>query len=439
MTAPAVCDLVVDARWVLPVVPYGQLLAEHAVVIAEGRIVEVVPSAMVAGRWQPAQRIDRTEHLLMPGLVNARTQAATTLFRGLADDLRTGAPQRRRIRPLERRWVSADMVRDGTRLAIAEMLAGGTTCFGDAYLFPDAAAGAAAELGMRCVAGLPFSDSPTPWADSADEHLNKAIDVHDAWAADPLVSVRFVIDSLNECSDASLRRLRTLADELELGIHVPFMDSREQSADSRRDHGAAPLARLSASGLLNAGLSLAHTVQIDTEELRCIATAGASVVHCPQSNAKLAAGIAPVRDLIDAGVVVGLGTDGAASNNDLDMLSEMHTAALLARLRESDPLALTAHECIAMATVGSARSLGLGNVIGSLETGKQADVVAIAFDEPACWPVHDPVSQLVFAAARCAIADVWIAGQQRFSQGTYSRLDLNAVHSRTEEWRARLC
>ncbi|MEO0579258.1 MAG: amidohydrolase family protein [Pseudomonadota bacterium] len=319
------------------------------------------------------------------------------------------------------------------------MLAGGTTCFGDAYLFPDACANAASELGVRCVAGLPFNDQPSPWARDANEHLTKAIEVHDAWMADPLISARFVIDSLNGCSDASLRNLRTLADELDVRVHVPFMDTREQLAESQREYGATPLERLQASGLLNTGLSLAHAIQIGSEDLRIIATSGASVVHCPQSNAKLAAGIAPLRALCDAGVNVGLGTDGAASNNDLDMLSEMHTASMLARLREADPLALTAHECLAMATLGGARTLGLAQDVGSIERGKYADLVAIAFDEPACWPVHDPVSQLVFAAARCDVADTWIAGQKRFSAGSYSRLDLNAVHSRTEEWRARLC
>ncbi|MEM1262664.1 MAG: amidohydrolase family protein [Pseudomonadota bacterium] len=439
MAASQPCDLVIEARWVVPARPTGLVLDNHAIVIADGRVIEVAPIEVARALWRPTERVERRRHLVLPGFINARTQAATTLFRGLADDLRTGDPQRRRLGSLEQRWVSADMVRDGTRLAVAEMLAGGTTCFADAYWFPDACAEAAADFGMRCVVGLPFTERPPRWSSATEGYLGRAIDVHDQWASDPLISTRFVIDDVNDCSDAGLRRLRTLADELDLRLHVPFMDTREQLAESERRHGAAPLARLESAGIVNANLSLAHAIQLSCDDLRRITTAGAAVVHCPQSNAKLAAGIAPIRDLRDAGIAVALGTDGAASNNDLDMLSEMHTAAMLARLREADPLALTAHECINMATLGGARCLGLERDIGSIEPGKLADLVAIAFDEPACWPVHDPVSQLVFAATRCAVADTWIAGQNRFTQGTYSRLDLNAVHSRTEEWRERLC
>ncbi len=418
--------------------PVGRTLENHAIAVSDGRILDLCPAAEARRLYSPKETVERGHHLLTPGFINTHTHAAMVLLRGCCDDLPLEPWLRRRIWPLEQRFVDADFVRDGTRLAIAEMIAGGTTCFADMYFFPGAAAAAASEAGMRMVAGLIFSDQATVWARNADKYLERASQVHDEFATNALVSTQFAPDSPLAAGDEDMERLRALADELELRVHLHCQETPEQVAACIKRYGERPLARLKRLGLLNAGLSIAHGVHLDDEDIRVLGDAGASVAHCPESNAKLGSGIAPLASLRNADVNVSIGTDGAASNNDLDMLGEMRSAVFLARAREANPEALSAHQVLAMGTIGGARTLGLERDIGSLEKGKFADLSCFDLSAPATTPVNDAVSQLVFSASRDQVTDTWVAGRQIYAEGQHKTLQLSEVLARSLEWRHRL-
>ncbi|MEM7294926.1 MAG: amidohydrolase family protein, partial [Pseudomonadota bacterium] len=343
-----------------------------------------------------------------------------------------------RVFPLEAQWVSAELVRDATRLACAEMSAGGITTFADMYFYPDATIEAAGEARMRIVAGLPATNVKTPWADGLDEHLEKSLAVFDQYRSAANVNFQFAPDSTNLLVDADLTRIKTLADQLDLFVHTNFQETEAQARVSVEKFGATPIERLQHAGLLNERLSGAHAVYLSEDDLTAVAAAGAHVVHCPTSNAKLAAGSAPISEYHSKNVVVALGTDSALSNNALDMLREMRSAAMIARLRTGDATALDARQCLSMATIGGARALGLSHEIGSLEIGKFADVVCVDLDEPNCWPVYDPVTQLVFAADRHQISDTWVAGDAIYSDNKHQHLDLDWVRERALEWFQRI-
>lgn len=431
-------DTLIAARWVIPVEPRGSVLEDHAVAVRHGRIVDVVPAAEAAGRFHARERVDRPHHVLIPGLVNAHTHAAMSLLRGLADDMPLQRWLGEHIWPAEHRLVDRGFVRDGTRLAIAEMLLGGTTCFADMYYFPDTAAETAAAAGIRMVAGLIAIEFPTAWAKDADEYLAKGLALHDRYREHPLVSTAFAPHAPYTVADATLSRIRRLADQLELPVHMHLHETAQEVADGVAEHGCRPLARIERLGLLNPSLMAVHMTQLESGEIEALARAGASVVHCPASNMKLASGACPVAALAEAGVNLALGTDGAASNNRLDMLGELRLAALLAKHTRGDPAALDAAAALEMATLGGARALGLGDRTGSLVPGKWADLACLALDQPGELPVLHPLSQLVYAADRSRVSDVWVAGRVQVRDHRLlkeSREDLAALAT---EWAARV-
>ncbi|MEO0996354.1 MAG: TRZ/ATZ family hydrolase [Pseudomonadota bacterium] len=435
------CDTLIFARWVCPVRPAGPTLDDHAVAIDAGRIVAVLPAADAAAAFSPRTTIERPHHLLTPGFVNAHTHAAMTLFRGMAEDVALDAWLSDTIWPAEAQIVGHEMVIDGTRLAIAEMLGGGTTCFADMYLFPDAAADVADECRMRAVLGLPVIDFPTAWARDPDEYFSRAVTVADRCQPNPLLTTQFAPHSAYAVSAENLARTRVLADQLDSRVHVHLHETAAEVSDSLSAHGVRPLQALQQAGLVNGGLVAAHAVHLSDDDLTQLAAAGVSVVHCPESNAKLASGLANVVRLRDAGVTVALGTDGAASNNDLDMLGEMRTAALLSRLATGNAAALTAADCLEMATLAGARALGLDAETGTIEPGKAADLACIDLRAAATWPVHDPVTHLVYSAGREQVVDTWVAGRALQRDGRLTGIDTGAVLDRSLEWldRHRAC
>ncbi len=431
-------DTLIEARWVIPVEPDELVLEDHAVAVKEGRILAVLPVAEAAQRYQPTVVHTLSGHVLIPGLVNTHTHAAMTLFRGLADDIPLMTWLKDHIWPAEQRWISDSFVQDGVRLAAAEMLRGGTTCFNDMYFFPDDTARVVAAVGMRAVVGLIVIDFPTVWARDADEYLAKGLDVHDQFRSDPLVRTAFAPHAPYTVEDVPLERVRVLAEELDIPVHMHVHETQDEVQSGLEHYGKRPLARLDELGLLSPRLVAVHMIQVENEEIDRVADCGASVVHAPESNLKLANGFCPVQRLMEAGINVALGTDGAASNNDLDMLSEMHTAALLAKAVAGTPSALPAHSALRMATLNGARALGLDRELGSLEPGKAADIVAVDLRGVETQPVYHAMSQLVYSCNRQQISDVWIAGRHVLKDCVLTTIDEREVLERAQRWREKL-
>ncbi|MCC6301478.1 MAG: TRZ/ATZ family hydrolase [Gammaproteobacteria bacterium] len=431
-------DTLIHARWIIPVEPDGAVYEHHALAIQGGRIADILPSSEAERRYDAAQALRLDEQALIPGLVNAHTHAAMCLFRGLSDDLPLMQWLQDHIWPAEAAWVGAEFVFQGSQHAIAEMLRGGTTCFNDMYFFPDETARAASHAGMRAAIGLIMIDFPTAWAADADEYLSKGLELHDRFRGDPLIRTVFAPHAPYTVSDAPLQKIRTLADELDIPVHMHVHETAGEVEGSLERHGLRPIARLERLGLLSPRLLAVHMTQLGDDEIAQLAHTGAHVIHCPESNLKLASGFCPVHTLLRAGVNVALGTDGAASNNDLDMFGEMRTAALLAKAVAGDASALPAAAALRMATLNGARALGLDDEIGSLRRGKSADIVAVRLGDIESRPVYHPVSQLVYACGRQQVSDVWIAGRHLLKDRRLTTLDEAAILVNTEAWREKI-
>jgi 5-methylthioadenosine/S-adenosylhomocysteine deaminase len=431
-------DTLLCARWVVPVEPRDLVLEEHAVAIADGRILALLPRAEALARYRPHTTVVLDRHALLPGLVNAHTHAAMTLLRGLADDLPLMRWLQEHIWPAEGRWVSEEFVRDGTRLAVAEMLRSGTTCFNDMYFFPDVTARVASAAGIRAVVGLIAIDFPTVWAADAGEYLDKGLAVHDEFRHDALVRTAFAPHAPYTVSDAPLERIRVLADELDIPIHMHVHETAHEVAEAVARHGERPLARLARLGLLSPALLAVHMTQLEAAEIDTLAAAGVRVVHCPESNLKLASGFCPVARLQAAGITVALGSDGAASNNDLDLFGELRCAALLAKAVAGDASVLPAARALEMATLDGARALGWDEEIGSLVAGKAADLVAVRLDGIETEPLYQPLSQIVYALDRGRVSDVWVAGQHLLRERHLTTLDEQEILADARRWGERI-
>lgn len=431
-------DLLIFARWIVPVEPAGLILEDHALAVRAGRIVGLLPATEAEQRYPAAARLERPSHLLMPGLVNAHVHAPMTLFRGMADDLPLAVWLQEHMWPAEARWVGADFVRDGVELALLEMIRSGTTCFNEMYFFPDITAEVALEHGVRAAVGMILIDQPSAWARSVEEYFEKGLAVHDRFRGSELITTSFAPHAPYTVSDESLRRIRMLSDELDAPVHMHVHETADEVESALAASGERPLTRLARLGLTGPMLSAVHMTTLEPAEISQLAERGTNVIHCPESNLKLASGFCPVTTLLDAGVNVALGTDGAASNNDLDMIGEMKTAALLAKGVAQSAAALNAFQVLQMATLNGARAIGLGDQVGSLEVGKAADLVCVDLSQPATSPVHNPVSQLVYAASRDQVSDVWVAGRQLLKDGMHTGMQSQPILARAEAWRRRM-
>ena len=412
-------------------------MEDHAVLVRDGRIEAVLPTSELS-HWKVGELLDRPSHALIPGLVNAHTHAAMTLLRNAAGGLPLDDWLRHRIWPLEARLVDERFVEDGTALAIAEMLLGGITCFADMYYHPDVAARVAARSGMRACIGLPVLEQPTSWARDLDEYLDRGLRLRDTYRDDPLVGTLFVLHSPASTGDATLARVRILSDQLQAPVMTHLLESPTDRAREERRHGRGPLERLAAAGLVNDLLVAVHCVQLNMTEIAQVAEAGANVVHCPGSNLKLASGIAPLDELRRAGVRVALGTDGAASNDALDVLGEARLAALLAAGTTGNAAALPPHDALHMATLAGAQALGLGEVTGSIVPGKWADLAALRLDGPMAQPIHDVASAIVHSAGRGGVCDTWVAGRHLVTDGRLQRMSPRDLAERAAAWRPRV-
>lgn len=435
---PQPCDLLIEAGWVVPVVPHGVVLTDHAVAVSNGRIQAILPIHEARAQFVPKETVARPEAALIPGLVNAHTHNPMTLLRGVADDLPLMTWLREHIWPVEGAVMGPEFVADGTTLAIAEMLRGGTTCANENYFFADVAAAVYKKHGFRALVGSVIIDFPSAWAKTDDEYFDRACELHDAWHGDALVGTAFAPHAPYTVSDANFERVRMLADQLDVLVHLHTHETAQEIADSIKLHGQRPLARLDRLGLVNDRLIAVHMTQLTEAEIALCAERGVSVVHCPESNLKLASGFCPACALLKAGVNLAIGTDGCASNNDLDMFGETRTAALLGKAVASDAAGFSAHEALRAATLGGASALGFGDKVGSLEVGKQADLVCVDLAQLETQPLHHVVSQLVYAAGRQQVSDVWINGVAKLRQRVLVDMDMDAIIANAKQWRQRI-
>ncbi|MEZ0232827.1 MAG: TRZ/ATZ family hydrolase [Methylophilaceae bacterium] len=436
-------DLVIEARWVLPVIPHGQVLERVSVVVNDGAIIEILPIEQARQRYSPAQRIELSEHILIPGLINLHTHAAMTLMRGLADDVPLMPWLSEHIWPAEKQLISPRFVRDGTLLGCAEMLAGGITCFNDMYFYPQATAEAAIQSGMRANLGLVVLEFPLPYANDADDYLQKGLEARDSWRGQPLLSSSLAPHAPYTVSNHTFEKVMTYAEQLGLGIHIHLHETQEEIRQSIEQYGMRPLRRLADLGILGPNLVAAHCTCADEADIKILAEYGCHVAHCPTSNLKLASGIAPVAAMVSKHVNVGIGTDGAASNNRLDMFAEMRMAALLAKGITGDATVVSAAEALQMATINGARALGMDDKIGSIEIGKLADLTAVKITSPETLPCFDPISHLVYVLGREHVSHVWVAGDLRYQKhddqnGVYANIEPAELKEITSLWQVKL-
>lgn len=430
-------DTLLHPDWIVPVLPRGAALPEHSLAITDGHISHIMPRSEAAG-LSAGRELALPGQALMPGLVNTHGHAAMTLLRGYADDLPLMPWLEQHIWPAEGTHVSPEFVRDGTELAIAEMLLAGTTTFSDMYFFPDAAATAATEAGIRCQIVFPILDFPSAWARDADEYISKGLRVRDDMKHHSLLTFGFGPHAPYTVSPESLQKVATYAAELDIPVQIHLHETAGEVLAAVEATGERPLDSLNAIGLLGPKTQCVHMTDLGDQDIALLAATGAHVVHCPQSNMKLASGACPVNRLVDEGVNVALGTDSAASNNDLNLFSEMQSAALLGKLTAANAAALPAADALYMATMGGARAMGLDDRIGSLEPGKQADVIAVDLSGPECQPLYNPLSQLVYACNGSQVSHSWVAGEPLLAQGRLTRIDLQGLQQRVAGWQCKI-
>lgn len=427
-------DAIIHAKWLIPMTETGLVLEDHCLVIHQQLIREILPSTEVGNTYFSKEVYQLDEHILIPGLINAHGHAAMTLLRGYADDLALKPWLEERIWPAEGRWVSEEFVQDGTELALAEMLLAGTTAFTDMYFFPDFAARAALKANMRAHLASPVLDFPTVWAKDPDEYIHKAMSLHDQYKNNDHITVGFGPHATYTVSDKPMQTLATYASELDIAIHMHVHETAQEIALAVEKSGTRPLKHLDELGLLIPNLQCVHMTQLQADEISLLAERGASVVHCPASNMKLASGICPVGELLAAGVTVALGTDGSASNNELNLLQEMRLAALLGKIASGDAANPSAWDVLRMATVNGAELMGLSDQLGTLESGKYADITAVSLNRVNSTPVYDPVSTLIYSTQSSQVSHVWVAGQLNVKNGELLSLDISHLQEKARYW-----
>ncbi len=430
-------DLLLLPTWLVPVEPAGVVLKEHGLGIRDGCIVFIGPRA-AALKLEASEVRELPGMLLSPGLINAHGHAAMSLFRGLADDLPLMTWLEKHIWPAEAKWVDEAFVRDGTDLAIAEQLKGGITCFSDMYFYPKIASDCVHNSGMRAQIAIPILDFPIPGASNADEAIRQGIELFGDLKHHPRIKITFGPHAPYTVNDDNLEKIRIIAEELDAAIHMHVHETAFEVQQAVEQTGERPLARLGRLGLLGPRFQAVHMTQISEDDLALLVESNTSVIHCPESNLKLASGFCPVERLWQAGVNVAIGTDGAASNNDLDLLGETRTAAMLAKAVAGSATALDAHRALRMATLNGARAMGLDSQIGSLEVGKAADIVAFDLSGLAQQPIYDPVSQLIYATGRDCVKHLWVAGKQLLDDRRLTRMDEAQLTATAIAWGQRI-
>ena len=425
---------IIVPRWLIPVEPRNTAFEDHCVVVKNGQIIQLCDTQSALEAYPQAKLIERANHALIPGFINTHTHAAMSLFRGMADDTGLMDWLANHIWPAEAKWVDQSFVRDGTELAIAEMLLSGTTCFSDMYLFPDVVAETAYKMGIRAAIGMIVLDASTAWAKDAEEYFAKGLAVHQQAQSLSGITSTWAPHAPYSVSDAALQRVQKQAQKLRIPVHMHIHETQHEVDEAVASSGDRPLNRLDNLGLLNSSLIAVHATQLENAEIDLLAERAAHIAHCPSSNAKLASGHCRVADLLAANVNVCLGTDSAASNNNLDMFSEMRAAALIAKQVSVNPEVLPAWQVLEMATLNGAKALQISNQTGSLAIGKSADMIAIDLNRLNTVPVYNPVSQIVYSANSSQVSDVWIQGKHLVKQHTLLNFDQDSLLEKAASW-----
>ncbi|MCK5829605.1 MAG: TRZ/ATZ family hydrolase [Methylococcales bacterium] len=431
-------DLLIQARWIIPVEPESVTYENHTLVIHNNKIIDLLPADIAQQKYQPVTFELLDNHALMPGLINSHTHASMSLMRGIADDLPLMDWLQNHIWPLEQKWVGETFVKDGSKLAIAEMIRGGTTCFNDMYFFPEITAQQAIQHSIRASIGLIVIDFPSAWAKNSDDYLQKGLALHNELRSESLITTPFAPHAPYTVSDEPLLKIHHLADKHELSIHMHLHETLHEVEEQKKLTNQTPIQRMKQLKLLSPSFMAVHMTQLTDADMNLMSETGANIIHCPESNLKLASGFCPITDCIDKGINVALGTDGAASNNDLDMFGEMRTAALLAKGVSKNASAVPAMTALKMATINGAKALGIEQKTGSLSIGKEADVIAINFDYIETQPLFDPISQIVYATGRHQVSDVWVAGRQLLKNRSLTTINGDDLKASTTEWHDRL-
>lgn len=432
------CDVLIEAGYIVPVAPHGVVLENHAVAILGDKILDILPRDEARLKYAPAQTVSRPDAALIPGFVNAHTHNPMSLMRGVADDLPLKVWLQQHIWPIEAAVIGPDFVEAGCTHAVAEMLRCGTTTCNENYFFPDVQARTYEALGFRVRVGLPVIDFPTAWAKDDDEYFARAEDVHHSLASSALVTTAMAPHAPYTVDDENFSRVRDMSEKFGIPVHLHLQETAQEVEQSIADYGVRPIERLRRLGLINRNLIAVHMTQLTNEEIHLCSEHGVSVVHCPESNLKLASGFCPACALLKAGVNVAIGTDGVASNNDLDMVGEMRTAAILAKAVADDASAFSAPEALRAATLGGAKAMHLDHEIGSIEPGKQADLACIDLSSVETQPLYHVISQIVYAASRNDVSDVWIAGKQKLERRVLVGMDEQAVLANARVWREKI-
>lgn len=438
MSTNIAVDHIIDASWIIPIIPQDRVLTDCSIAIRGDSIVDFGIRHEIHEKYEAKEHHSLDGMALLPGFINAHGHAAMSLFRGYADDKALMDWLQNYIWPAEQKFVSESFVADGTQLAIAEMLLSGTTCFSDMYFFPEAAAAAALDAGMRAQITFPILDFPTAWGAGPDEYLRKGIALHDQYRAQDLINVGFGPHAPYTVSDEPLQRIATYAEELQAPVQIHLHETAQEVEDAVAANGERPIQRLQKLGVLSPLTQCVHMTQLNEEDIAIIKESGASVIHCPESNMKLASGACPVSSLLANDITVALGTDGAASNNNLDMSGEMQSAALLAKLSSSDASVVSAMQALEMATINGAKALGLENSIGSIEIGKKADLIAIDLSGIEHQPIYNPISHLAYTAISQCVSHVWVNGKQLVKDRNLLTLDKTAIAEKALQWQTKI-
>ena len=431
-------DSILHPTWIATVDLQNTLLHNYSIAMHKGRIHDIQPKQDILNNYSSDVEVVLENQLLMPGLINSHTHSPMSLMRGLADDLPLMDWLNNHIWPTEQKHVSAEFVYDGSLLACAEMLRSGTTCFNDMYFFPEETARAVEHAGMRATLGLILIDFPSAWAKDADEYLSKGLKLHDQLSSNSLISTAFAPHAPYTVSDEPLKQIAMYAEELDIPIHIHLHETAGEVEQAVSSSGKRPIERLDELGLLSPRLLAVHMTQLNKDEINLIAETGTHIMHCPESNLKLASGFCPTHDLHQAGINITIGTDGAASNNDLDMLAEMRTAALIAKAVAKNASALPAEDVLRMTTINAAKALGLDSEIGSIEVGKSADITTVDLSDIENQPVYNPVSQLVYSAGRENVSNVWVAGNHLLKDRELTTLDEKAILEKAKSWQEKI-
>lgn len=439
-SVPAVrhVSLIIEAQWVATAISGNPLLENYSVLVQDDVIVDVLPTVEARKLYTTPNLVSLTEHILIPGLINLHTHAAMSLMRGIADDLPLMQWLNEHIWPAERAVVSYDYVKDASLHACAEMLSGGTTCFNDMYFFPQATIAAVNQAGMRASLGLFVSEFANSYASDADDCLQKGFESHDSWRGNAMISSFMAPHAPYTVSNRTFEKVVTYAEQLGIGIHTHLHETQDEIAQSETQYGVRPIQRLAALGLLGPNFTAAHAVHLLPHEIDILAEQGCNIAHCPSSNLKLGSGIAPVSSMLKNRINVGIGTDGAASNNRLDMFTEMRLASLLAKGAELDPTLLPAQQALEMVTINAAKALGLDDKIGTIEAGKNADLVAVKLGDLTTSPCYDPISHLVYTCGREHVTHTWVAGELRYSNGLYANIEPMELKEIIQRWQPKL-